>query len=598
MIPGIRSRGPDGTGMLAEHGVGLLHTRLAIIDLITGDQPLWNETRTVACILNGEIYNYRELTKELRSRHSFATRSDTEVIVHLYEELGDDCLHELRGMYALAIWDAPRRRLLVARDRLGIKPLYTARLDSGFAFASSIESLLAGGASRDPDSAALTQFLQFQKVPEPRTAYREVATLPPAHYVSVDVGTGRVERRRFYRHVAPTSGDHREEAVCSARAAFERSVSTHLVADVEVAAFLSGGVDSSLVVAQAQRLSSRPLRTYCVSFRDAVGYDESDHAARVARAIGTCHETIDVSMAPADVMRTVLDAAQQPFAVASFVPLLLLCREAARHVKVVLTGDGGDEVDFGYPWYRWMVGASRLPGGVRRARSSPWIRRLEMGAASRELDRMRRVLKFIRGALSTGAASSDAWRYELTGPDALALLRPEHRPPALPPSPYEEAWDRSLGDVAAMRKADLDVLLRDEMLPKLDRSGMAFGLEGRVPLLDDDFVEAMLAVPVSAHLPDRKGKAVLRAWAREMVPGIDLDRPKHGFDVPVRAWLLDGLREDVRRLVLDDRQQRLTDPVVARGLWHQVERGGAGAAHAFFAVLMAETWFAERVLQH
>jgi asparagine synthase (glutamine-hydrolysing) len=596
MLPGIRGRGPDGTGSLAVPGMGLLHTRLAIIDLVTGDQPIWNETRTIACILNGEIYNYRELTAQLGERHRFSTRSDTEVLVHLYEDHGPELVQHLRGMYAFAIWDAPRRRLLLARDRLGIKPLYVTRLEDGFAFASSIESLLGAGSSRDPDPEALAQFLRFQKVPEPRTAYRAVRALPPSHLATVDARTGSVEVRRFYAlpRVAPSPA---RDAVPVARAAFERAVASHLVADVEVAAFLSGGIDSSLVVAQAQRSMTRPLRTFCVSFRGAgAEYDESEIAATVAQRLGTRHETIDVSDAPADLVRAALRVAQQPFAVTSFVPLLLLAEKTAKHVKVVLTGDGGDEVGFGYPWYRWMRAAAHIPAVIRRRGVGQTFRTWETRASAHRLNRVRRALKFARGALSDGPRGSDAWRYELTSDEAVALLRPEHRPAAVPPSPNEAGWDGSLDDVSALRRVDLEVLLRDEMLPKLDRAGMAFGLEGRVPLLDDDFVGAMLAIPRDSHLRDGVGKSILRAWARELVPGVDLERPKHGFDVPIRAWLLNGLRDDVNRLVLDRSRPGLVEPAAARRVWDHLERGVPGAAHAMYAMLMAATWFDEKVL--
>jgi asparagine synthase (glutamine-hydrolysing) len=587
MLPGIASRGPDGTARFCAPGLGLLHTRLAIIDLVTGDQPMWNEMRTVGCVFNGEIYNYRELTRRLSERHRFATQSDTEVLVHLYEEYGEDLVDHLHGMYAFAIWDEPKRRLVLGRDRLGIKPLYVARLGAGgFAFASAIDSLLDAGASREPDAEALALLLRFHKIPEPRTVCRGVRALPPSHVAVVDTATGAVRERRFHAlRRPPREGDG---DVRSARQAFERAVGTHLVADVEVAAFLSGGIDSSLVVAQAQRMAGRPLRTFCVSFRGAGSHDESEHAARVAKAIGTRHETIDVATAPADALRDAVRAAQQPFAVTSFVPLLLLCRAAARHVKVVLTGDGGDEVGFGYPWYRWMRAGALLPSSLRSPALASVLRSLERRAGPRAV---RRGLKLGRGVLRGDAPGSDSWRYEQTAEEAVALLRPEHRPAAPPRSPFEEAWAGDLDPVDALRRADLEVLLRDEMLPKLDRAGMAHGLEGRVPLLDDDFVDAMIAVPARVHMRDPHGKALLREWARELVPACDVQRPKHGFDVPIRAWLEDGLGAEVKRLLFEERPRGIVDPAAARALWRRVRAGVPGAAHAMYAALMVEWWF-------
>jgi asparagine synthase (glutamine-hydrolysing) len=594
MLPGIASRGPDGVGRYCTEGVGLLHTRLAIIDLTTGDQPIWNERRTVACVFNGEIYNYRQLRADLQARgHALATTSDTEVLVHLYEDFGQDMLRHVHGMYAFAIHDTERRHVLVARDRLGIKPLYVARVGGGVAFASSIDSLLEAGAKRSIDFEALAQYLRFHEIPEPRTAYRDVRALLPGHLLAIDVRTGVAEERRFYRRPAPSvaAGDPRD-AVGRARKAFEHAVGTHLIADVEVAAFLSGGIDSSLVVGQAQRLAGRPLRTFCMSFRGSGVPDEAPFAERVAKQLGTRHETLEVSEPPGALVRRALVATQQPFAVASFLPLLLLCEQAAREVKVVLTGDGGDEVGFGYPWYGWSRATGRSPR-LRTPRVLHALRGAERRAAQYPgLRSVRRGLKFARGMFDGGARGSDAWRYDLTADEGAAALHPAHRSELVAePSPTERAWDGELSSVDAMRCADLEVLLRDEMLPKLDRAGMAFGLEGRVPLLDDDFVEAMLAVPASVHLAHRHGKAVLRSWAAEMVPGVDVERKKHGFDVPIHGWLEGDLRDDVDRLLLRPSRPGLIDPGFAQRVWAQAQAHGSGAGHAIYAMLVAALWF-------
>jgi asparagine synthase (glutamine-hydrolysing) len=598
MLPGIASRGPDGVGRLVDGGVGLLHTRLAIIDVATGDQPIWNETRTVACIFNGEIYNFRRLRDDLRARgHSFRTQSDTEVLVHLYEDHGVDLLSHVHGMFAFAIFDRSRRTILVARDRLGIKPLYFSPTDGGFAFASSIESLLAVGASRDLDPEAIAQYLRFHRVPEPRTAFRGVRTLLPGHAAVIDAERGTMKAHRFYALPRPLQRLRRKDipdAVSEARSALRSAIESHLVADVEIAAFLSGGIDSSLVVAEAQRALGRPIRTFCVSFRGAEGYDESAFAERVAKGIGTRHETVVVSAGAPELLRAALRAAQQPFAIASFLPLLLLCEQAAKSVKVVLTGDGGDELAFGYPWYRWMRSTQWVPRPGLRSISQA-VRAMEGLSADLGLHRTRRAMKFARGVLMATRSSADAWRYELTEEESTNLLRPEFRPLSMPASPTEDAWNDREEAVAALRRADMEVALRDEMLPKLDRAGMAFGLEGRVPLLDDDFVEAMSRIPARTHMSDSRGKAVLRAWAREMVPGIDAERPKHGFDVPIRAWLLHDLREDVDRLLLDPSRRGLVDAQAAARVWRRVVAGTPGAAHAAYAMLMAELWFEECV---
>jgi asparagine synthase (glutamine-hydrolysing) len=600
MWPGIASRGPNGRGELAIPRVGLLHSRLAVIDLATGDQPIWNEARSVACVFNGEIYNYRELRAQLLARgHTLTTTSDTEVLVHLYEDLGPDLLGQIRGMYAFAILDQRQQTLFVARDRLGIKPLYHSRLRGGFAFASAIDSLLALNVSRDPDPQAVAEYLQFNKVGEPRTAYREVQALRPGHFAMVKLeGTPRLEEMPFFELPSParksTSKVDVDESIAEARAALERSVKRHLVADVEVGAFLSGGIDSSLVTALAQRSASRPLRTFSIGFKGHGKLDESSFAEEVARKLGTNHETFDFSSPPLELLRGALSAAQQPFAIASFLPLLVLSKQAAKSVRVVLTGDGGDEVGLGYSWYRWAKYSRQAgwpsppPGAVRAILAME--RRVSQYAKLRPV---RRALRFARGAVVGGPRASDAWRYDLTSADALQLLREEHRPQASASSasPTERSWDWSLASPEALRSADLSVLLRDEMLPKLDRAGMAFGLEGRVPLLDDDFVAAMMRVPISAHMEHRFGKSLLRRWLGEVMPGVDFERPKHGFDVPIASWLNESLAPELDRLILNPSKPGLTRPAANRELRARAKAGVPGAAHSLYAVLMVELWF-------
>jgi asparagine synthase (glutamine-hydrolysing) len=593
MLPGIASRGPDGCGRLVEPGVGLLHTRLAIIDLVTGDQPIWNERRTVACVFNGEIYNYRALAADLASRgHHLATRSDTEVLVHLYEDHGPDLVAHIHGMYAFAIFDRENNRVLLARDRLGMKPLFITESGGRMAFASSIESLVSVGASRDPDNIALAHYLRYYRVPEPRTAFKAIRTLPAGHVSIIRLDSGTKTARAFFD---PGSCGGSElptgDLVANARGAFQNSIRSHLIADVEVGAFLSGGIDSSLVVAEAQRLVSRPLRTFCVGFAGAgQDYDETRYAERVAAAIGTRHETIRVTSPPTDLIRFAIRATNQPFAVASFLPLLTMCRRASQDVKVVLTGDGGDEVGFGYPWYRWIKTARAVHSFLPTLRSDR-LRPLERLMADRGLHSARRALKFARGLLLPSADAADAWRYELEGNEAVALLNEEHRPSTAPSSPNDARWPQLRDAAEALRRVDLRVSLCDEMLTKVDRAGMAFGLEGRVPLLDDEFVEAMMRIPAAVHMSDPRGKAVLRAWARELVPGIDADRPKHGFDVPIGQWLVGELYDDVRRLLLDPSKRGLTDKAAVAKVWRRVQAGVPGAAHTAYALLVAELWF-------
>lgn len=596
MWPGIASRGPDGEGRLVRPGVGLLNTRLAVVDISGGDQPIWNADKTVGCVYNGEIFNFPALQRRLRGHgHRFRTNCDTEVLVHLYEELGPALVYKVHGMFSFAIYDARKKQVVLGRDRLGIKPLYLARVPGGLAFGSSIRSLLDLGVSSDPNVSALAEYLQFYKVGEPSTAYQAIRTLLPGHTMTIDATSADAQENRFFHVSDLPSFDGRldvKDAEVAAKCAFREAIQTHLVADVEVGAFLSGGIDSSLVVAEAQRMACRPLRTFSIAFLGADGFNEAPWAEKVANHLGTKHETIEVGSAALDLLHESLDACHQPFAIASFLPMLSLSKAASSHLKVVLTGDGGDEVGLGYPWYRWM----RRTGGDRFRRHptlSAAFLEIERIASRFGATRTRRAAKFARGAVLGGPAASDAWRYDLTSDGARSLLSREFRHAAgqqLVASPTARSWSSEMNSVEALRGADLSVLLRDEMLTKVDRSTMAVGLEARVPLLDDAFVAAMIAIPTSRHMEHAGGKALLREWLRQATPGLDFDRRKRGFDVPIQQWLRGDLRSEVERLLLAPTRPGLIERDAARAVWSRAEAGAPGAGHTVYAMLLAELW--------
>jgi asparagine synthase (glutamine-hydrolysing) len=579
---------------LVEPGVGLVNARLAVVDIPGGDQPIWNERRTVGCVFNGEIYNFSELRDLLSRRgHRLSTTCDTEVLVHLYEDVGASLVDDIHGMFSFAIYDALKEQVLIGRDRLGIKPLYLAHLSDGIAFASSIRSLLDLGVSKDPDISAIAEYLRFYKVGEPRTSYLAIRTLLPGNTMTVDVRSMQTRQNSFFsvgdlKVAVDTTG-----AEAEARDALSAAVRSHLVADVEVGAFLSGGIDSSLVVAEAQKASTRPLRTFSIAFAGTGAFNEAPWAERVAHHLGTQHQTIEIESAPLELLHESLDACHQPFAIASVLPLLLLSKAASAHLKVVLTGDGGDEVGFGYPWYRWMDRTSRrfVRDHRNAALALEWAERLATRGAS---NRLRRAAKFARGFVLGGPDASDAWRYDVTCKGAIRLLSPEARPDTradASQSPTARAWSSDFKPVDALRRADLSVLLRDEMLTKVDRATMAAGIEARVPLLDDSFVAAMVAVPTSQHLAHQGGKALQRKWLSETVPGLDFNRPKRGFDVPIQQWLRGDLRSEVDRLLLAPGRSRLIDRDAARAVWSRAEGGAPGAGHTVFAMLLAEIWW-------
>jgi asparagine synthase (glutamine-hydrolysing) len=527
-------RGPDEGGIHTTPGVGLGMRRLSIIDLKTGHQPISNEDGSIWVVFNGEIYNYRELTAGLLARgHRFATASDTETLVHLYEEHGADCVRHLRGMFAFALWDAPRRTLLLARDRLGIKPLYYAQTPQGLVFGSEMKAVVKSPwVRRRVDSTTLTAFLQRGYVPDPLSILEGVAKLPPGNVLVVKDGRAGPPERYW----APTPyfldrRDALDEVEAGARlwARLEDAVRSHLVSDVPVGAFLSGGLDSSTVVGIMAREARIPVKTFSVGFSE-VKYDEAPYARRVADWFGTEHHELIATPQDLGLLEQMLAGFDEPFADASAIPTYLVSRLARQHVKVVLSGDGGDELFAGYDRYAvdrreqrlGMLGDLGLGAPLRLA-----SRALPEGTPGKNflyhfsLPRMERYLDAI--SLFPNRALSD-------------LLEPGAR--VTPPRIFEDALRDSHGLDPLSRLQDLDLrsYLPGDILTKVDRMTMAHSLEARVPLLDHPLVEFACGLPAGLRLQGGQTKYLLRRILRGKVPDEVLTRPKQGFAVPLRAW--------------------------------------------------------------
>ncbi len=532
-------RGPDGGGIHARGELGIGMRRLSIIDLKTGGQPLANEDGSVWVVFNGEIYNYRELTEELLARgHRFATASDTEVLVHLYEDEGEAFVRRLRGMFAFAIWDSARRTLLLARDRLGIKPLYYAETGSGFVFASELKAVArVPWVSRDLDREALTAYLQSGYVPDPLSIVRGVAKLPPGHTLTVRQGRAAAPRR--YWESTPFFArrlrwGREEEAAEVLWEGLQHAVRSHLVSDVPVGAFLSGGVDSSAVVAIMAREAGARVQTFSVGFAEA-GYNELPYARRVAGLLGTEHHELLVGPRDLGVLERVLSAFDEPFADPSSIPTCLVSALARRHVKVVLSGDGGDELFAGYE--RYAVDH----------------RRRHLGAIG---DRgLGRPLRRLSALLPEGTPGKN-YLYNLSLPrierylDAVslfpvraldALLEPPV--PADAAAPFAEALraGRELDPLSRLQDLDLRTYLPGDILTKLDRMSMANSLEARVPLLDHPLVELACGLHPSLRLRSGQTKYLFKRALRGHVPDEVLARPKQGFAVPLTSWFSDHL---------------------------------------------------------
>jgi asparagine synthase (glutamine-hydrolysing) len=547
MCDAIGHRGPDEAGSLVrpELGLTLGMRRLSIIDLDGGSQPVANEDGTVQVVFNGEIYNYRELRRDLERRgHRFVTHSDTEVLVHLYEERGVALVDELRGMFAFALWDSRQERLLIARDRLGIKPLYYwAAPDGALAFASELKSLLPlPGFPREIDAAAVADYLSLGYVPEPCSIYRGVRKLMPGHRLVWQAGhTGEPARYWNALDRQPILISE-QEAATEIRRLLSEAVRYRLIADVPLGAFLSGGIDSSAVVAEMARQMDRPVRTFSIGFEEAE-FNEAPHAAAVARALGTEHTELIVRPDADALFEQIVLGFDEPFADSSAIPMLLVSRLAAEQVKVVLSGDGGDELFGGYTRYRDYLSRGPVLPGAARALLGALARRLPHGALGRN-----RLLEYSRSARGRYAGMVAHPLFPAEGGVAREhVARAGHPLDAL----LERWFELAGGHEGPLQPAHVDLLsyLPGDILTKVDRMSMAASIEARVPLLDHYMVEFAVTLPAHLKLRDGTGKWIFRQAIRGLVPDFVFEKRKQGFGVPLKPWLRGPLRHRIERLI-------------------------------------------------
>ncbi|MFL5575233.1 MAG: asparagine synthase (glutamine-hydrolyzing) [Gemmatimonadaceae bacterium] len=549
MCGAIRHRGPDDEGHLVAPGVALGMRRLSVIDIAGGAQPIGNEDGSVQVVFNGEIYNFHELHARLvAAGHRFETHSDTETLVHLYEERGERMVEELRGMFAFAIWDARRRRLFIARDQLGIKPLHYWEADGGIAFASELRSLLAlDHFPRELSREAMVEYLALGYVPDPLCVFAGVRKLPPGHTLTWDAdqgGPARVER--YWSPVAEEArGLGEAEAVEELRRILDDAVRSHLEADVPLGAFLSGGIDSSTVVALMARATRQPVLTFSIGF-DEPEFNEAPHAAAVAKAIGTKHTQLIVRPDVDALVEEVIRAFDEPFADSSALPTFLVSRLAREHVTVALSGDGGDELFGGYTRYAELLGRRELGPAPLRAALGGVGRRLPHGAFGRnrliDLGRTRRGRYAATVAFPLATNEGGVLR-----PDLARLARPMDR---LLERWFAEAAGRDF--LTQMTFVDLMTYLPGDILTKVDRMSMATSLEARVPLLDRKVAEFAATLPAHLKQRDGTGKWILRRAIEGIVPREVLEKPKQGFAVPLVRWFRGPLRHRVDALLRPD----------------------------------------------
>ncbi len=591
----VSHRGPDADGFYVGDSVGLGHRRLSIIDLSTGDQPLSNEDGTVWVVFNGEIYNFADIRRELLGAgHTFRTHSDTEVIVHAYEQWGESAIDRFRGMFAFAIWDERRRRLLLVRDRLGVKPLYYSANACGVTFGSEIKSLL-----EDPDvprawsPEAVDAYLALCYIPAPRTIYQNVWKLPAGHLLVAE--NGRVRVRRYWDLTFTGDGDPSREAEYLVRLEqlVDESVSLRLLSDVPLGAFLSGGIDSSLVVASMVRQSAGRVVTTSVGF-DEQAFNELEHARTVADHLGTdAHEEI-VTPEIADLLPKLAWHFDEPFADSSAVPTYYVSKAAREHVTVALSGDGGDELWAGYARHRvehaelsarrWMgrrgsriaarVGA-RLPLSIKGTRS---LRHLGLSPA--DACAQKHAYGLFDTALRGPLYSSD-FAHEVRDADPLIDFRLAYQACGSP-----DPLDRAL-------YVDVKTYLVDDIMTKVDRMSMAVSLESREPLLDHRLLEFAATIPASLKLNGGRSKYLLRRLLERRLPKSIVDRPKHGFAAPIDRWLRGPLAPMVDALLTDGRfrDRGIFDPSAVARIWREHRTGTADHRHRLWSLVMLELWF-------
>ncbi len=584
-------RGPDSDGAYLDGPVGLAARRLAIIDLATGDQPISNEDGRITVVQNGELYNYRELRHELeRAGHRFSTSGDTEVLVHLYEEHGERFADRLRGMFAIALWDSERGRLVLARDRYGIKPLYYREADGELAFASELRALPRG----EIDLDALDAFLAFNSVPGPLTIFRDVRKLQAGHVLTWEAGRSELLR---YARPAPVPadevrGDEEAELVEELRARLRDSVRAHLVSDVPVAVLLSGGIDSSLLAALAAEELSEPLRTFSIGFEER-SFDELADARLVAERYSTDHHELVLRPDAAQLLPALADAFDEPFADSSALPTYLVSELAAGEVKVALSGEGGDELFGGYYTYAADLLAERVGWTARFLR--PVVERLPSSSAKASFDY--KAKRFVRAAHLAPLERHHGWK-EIFSPEARVELtgrRSAFDPVDLLRARFEETGEAEL--LARLQDVDLGTYLVDDLLVKTDRASMAHSLEARVPFLDPMVTNFAQSLPSRHKVRGLRKKVLLRKAAEPLVPGELLRKRKRGFSIPAAAWLRGELEPFARDTLSQDtlRRQGFFRPEVVTRLLDDHVAGREDLSRQLWGLLAFTLWHERHV---
>lgn len=597
MCESIVHRGPDDQGLHVYGNVGLGSRRLEVIDLETGHQPMANEDESVWIVFNGEIYNYRSLREELKiSGHRFKTKSDTESILHAYEEFGEGCLEKLNGMFALAIWDVPRQRLFLARDRLGIKPLYYYFDGKQLVFGSELKAILqAPGIERSVDLVALNNYLTFEYIPSPRSIFQKVHKLEPGHYLTWDGGD---PVKSSYWNLSVQAKDQQDSGR-RLRELMTDAVRLRLVSDVPLGSFLSGGVDSSIVVALMAQLADGPVKTFSIGFKDS-SYNELEYARAVAKRYATDHHEYVIEADALQLTEKLISHFDEPFGDFSIFPTYLVSQMARRDVTVALTGDGGDELFGGYDTYLAQRFDRRFyhwwPKAIKKGIFEP----LADGLTPREKKKglVNIFKRFVQGARLPAELSHARWMIFLTQAERMLLFSPEVREQLAHSDPYDflRQHAEDAGQVDELNRSgyvDVKSYLVDDILVKVDRMSMAVSLEVRVPFLDHRVVEFSFSLPPDQKIRGLQTKYLLKQTMNDLLPAAIRRRDKQGFSIPIKNWLRGQLRPMMTDLLAESRlrSQGFFNVAYVSRLVDEHLRGVENHSHKLWALMVFESWY-------
>jgi asparagine synthase (glutamine-hydrolysing) len=587
----IRHRGPDDMGIWVHDGIALGMRRLSIIDVAGGHQPIFNEDHSILTVFNGEIYNYRELRQALQQRgHHFYTQSDTEVLVHAYEEFGDDCVKLFHGMFAFALWDSKHQRLLAARDRFGKKPLNYYWDGERLIFGSEIKSILEAGIPREVNPIALDEYLAYRYVPTPNTLFKHISKLPAAHILVYQ--DGQIRTQPYWElSFLPTCKDDLVTAIERCRALIKDAVQMRLISEVPLGAFLSGGIDSSTIVGLMSQIMSQPVKTFSIGFEEE-DYNELLYARQVAQHFSTDHYEFLIRPDLVSVLPQLVWAYDEPFGDDSMLSAYYVSKLAREHVSVVLTGDGGDEIFAGYKHYQSEYAINRIPSFIRSLFGYGSIVLPEGTRGKERFDNLRRdpIMRWIRST----ALFSDQPRSSIYTREYLAHGW-DHNPYQRLTNQFLAAVQLGLDITACQQHLDVHTFLTDDILVKVDKASMFNSIETRAPMLDQSLAEYVCSLPSTIRMQNGTLKFLLKQVAADILPTSILRRPKQGFSTPIKHWLRGNLMSYAYDLLTSPRVEHrgIFDPQFIRYLLKTPLTAAPGErqSKAIWALLCLELWF-------